>query len=173
MGRSRNTGLTEYPNRYILPHRSYAPRHQAHTKTGGVGSLAATSQARVLALAVGLAGCGSPAAGGPPTPAGHRPLPSTTLAKRLPTRVDGIVPDGVHHVIVRSIGDASRAVPVARNAYEVIVVNPRSVSFVAEQAGHRRRYVVPTLSTARRQTVSLAEPSAIRVLPLVSDQGLR
>jgi hypothetical protein len=73
---------------------------------------------------------------------------STTFAKRLPTRVDGVVPDGVHHVVVRSIGDASKAVPVVRNAYEAIVVNPRSVSFVAAQAGRRRRYVVLTLSAA-------------------------
>jgi hypothetical protein len=73
---------------------------------------------------------------------------STTLAKRLPTRVDGVVPDGVHHVVVRSIGDTKKAVPVVRNAYEVIVVNPRTVSFVAEQAGRRRRYVVQTPSAA-------------------------
>jgi hypothetical protein len=73
---------------------------------------------------------------------------STTFAKRLPTFVDGIVPDGVHHVVVRSIGDASKAVPVVRNAYEVIVVNPRSVTFVAEQAGRRRRYIVRTPSVA-------------------------
>jgi len=73
---------------------------------------------------------------------------STTLAKRLPTRVDGIVPDGVHHVSVHSTDGASKVVPVVRNAYEVIVVNPRFVSFVAEQAGRRRRYVVPTPSAA-------------------------
>jgi len=73
---------------------------------------------------------------------------STTFAKRLPTRVDGVVPDGVHHVVVRSIGDAKKAVPVVRNAYEVIVVNPRSVSFVAKQARRRRRYIVQTPSVA-------------------------
>jgi hypothetical protein len=74
---------------------------------------------------------------------------STTFAKRLPTRVDGIVPDGVHHVLVGStIDGASKAVPVVRNAYEVIVVNPRSVTFVAEQAGRRRRYIVRTPSVA-------------------------
>ncbi|HEV7481706.1 MAG TPA: hypothetical protein VGO13_01265 [Solirubrobacterales bacterium] len=74
---------------------------------------------------------------------------STTFAKRLPTRVDGIVPDGVHHVVIDStIKGASKAVPVVRNAYEAIVVNPRSVSFVAEQAGRRRRYAVLTPSAA-------------------------
>jgi hypothetical protein len=72
---------------------------------------------------------------------------STTLAQRLPTRVDGIVPNGVHRVTVRSSDGASRTVPVARNAYEVIVVNPRSVAFVAERAG-RRRYIVRTPSVA-------------------------
>lgn len=73
---------------------------------------------------------------------------STTFVKRMPTRVDGIVPDGVHRVTVRSSGGASRTVPAVHNAYEAIVVNPRSVSFVAEQAGRRRRYVIPTPSAA-------------------------
>jgi hypothetical protein len=74
---------------------------------------------------------------------------STTLAKRLPTLVDGIVPDGVRRVVVDSTGGAhQKVVPVVRNAYEVVVVNPSSVSFVARQAGRRRLDVIPTPSTA-------------------------
>jgi hypothetical protein len=73
---------------------------------------------------------------------------STTFAKRLPTLVDGIVPDGVHRVVVHSIGGVRRAVPVVRNAYEAIAESPRSISFVAPQAGRRRPYVVLTPSTA-------------------------
>jgi hypothetical protein len=69
---------------------------------------------------------------------------STTFASRLPTRVDGIVPDGVHHVVINSSVDGTKTVSVARNAYELIVVNPRSVSFVTDLPGHRQRYIVQT-----------------------------
>jgi hypothetical protein len=73
---------------------------------------------------------------------------STTFVKRMPTRVIGIVPDGVDHVAVRFAGNASKRVAVVRNAYETIVINPHSVSFVAKRAGRRRRYVVHLPSVA-------------------------
>lgn len=75
---------------------------------------------------------------------------STTFAKRLPTRVDGIVPDGVRHVTVHFLGGASRVLPVKRNSYETIVVNPYSLSFVAHRGGRRQRYIlsVPTAAGA-------------------------
>jgi hypothetical protein len=75
---------------------------------------------------------------------------STTFAKRLPTRVVGIVPDGVHQVTVRFLGGASRKVAVKRNGYETVVINPRSLSFVAKRGGRRRRYVIslPTVAGA-------------------------
>lgn len=80
---------------------------------------------------------------------------STTFVKRLPTRVDGIVPDGVHYVTVHFAGDASKKVAVVRNAYEVIVINPHSVSFLATRTGHRQRYIVamPSLTGAKKQPV--------------------
>jgi len=73
---------------------------------------------------------------------------STTFAKRLPTRVVGIVPDGVREVTIHWAGGASTRVAVARNAYEDIVINPSSVSFMATRSGHRHRYVVPLSSVA-------------------------
>lgn len=74
---------------------------------------------------------------------------STTFAKRSPTRVDGIVPNGVRSVTVRFAGSASKKVAVERNAYETIVINPRLVSFVAKRTGRRRRrHVIPLPSVA-------------------------
>jgi hypothetical protein len=73
---------------------------------------------------------------------------STTFVKHPPTRVDGIVPDGVRYVTIRFAGTASKVVEVVRNAYEAIVTNPRSVSFAAERGGRQHRYTVPLLSVA-------------------------
>jgi hypothetical protein len=73
---------------------------------------------------------------------------STTFAKRLPTRVVGIVPDGVREVTIHWAGGASTSVAVARNAYEDTLINPSSVSFTAASSGHRRRYVVRLSSVA-------------------------
>lgn len=73
---------------------------------------------------------------------------STTFAKRMPTRVDGIVPNGVPQVTVRFAGSGSKKVAVKRNAYETIVINPRSVSFVAKRTGRWQRYVIPLPSVA-------------------------
>lgn len=73
---------------------------------------------------------------------------STTFAKRLPTRVVGIVPDGVREVTIHWAGGASTRVAVARNAYEDVVVNPNSVSFTATAGGRSHHYVVPLSSVA-------------------------
>ncbi len=69
-------------------------------------------------------------------------------AERVPTRVYGIVPDGVRRVLARSSRNVVRTVTVQRNAYEFIMVNPRSVSFTAGQGGGRQRYVISTPSVA-------------------------
>jgi hypothetical protein len=72
---------------------------------------------------------------------------STTFARRLPTRVVGIVPDGVREVTIHWAGGAS-TIAVARNAYEDTLINPSSVSFIAAGSGHRHLYVVPLSSVA-------------------------
>ncbi len=71
-----------------------------------------------------------------------------TFAKLVPTRVYGIVPNGVRHVVARSSGKAARTVAVQRNAYEFTMINPRSVSFVTSSGGHQRRYLIPTPTVA-------------------------
>jgi hypothetical protein len=71
-----------------------------------------------------------------------------TFAKLVPTRVCGIVPNGVRHVVAHSSGKAVRTVTVQRNAYEFTMINPRSVSFVTNSGGHQRRYVIPTPTVA-------------------------
>jgi hypothetical protein len=71
---------------------------------------------------------------------------STTFSSKPRTRVVGIAPDGVGHVVVHSGGRASTRVPVIRNAYELIVADPHSVSFVASRDGRRQRYLVKTPS---------------------------
>lgn len=65
----------------------------------------------------------------------------------MPTRVTGIVPDGVSEVTIRGAG-ATAKVAVIRNAYEDILINPSSVSFTATADGHRRHYVVSLASAA-------------------------
>ena len=72
---------------------------------------------------------------------------SPNFAKRVPTRVTGIVPNGVSEVTIRG-ASATAKVAVIRNAYEDILINPRSVSFTATVDGHRRHYVVPLASAA-------------------------
>ncbi len=72
---------------------------------------------------------------------------SPTFAKRVPTRVTGIVPDGVSEVTIRGAA-ATAKVTVVRNVYEDILINPSSVSFTATTDGHRRHYVVPLASAA-------------------------
>ncbi len=69
------------------------------------------------------------------------------FAKRIPTRVTGIVPDGVSEVTIRG-ASATAKVTVIRNAYEDILINPSSVSFTATTDGHRQHYVVPLASAA-------------------------
>jgi hypothetical protein len=69
---------------------------------------------------------------------------STTFRKRMPTRVVGIVPDGVDTVTIRFDGGASTNVAVAHNSYEDVLINPSSVSFT----GTKRHYVVPLPSVA-------------------------
>lgn len=71
---------------------------------------------------------------------------STTFRKHMPTRVVGIVPDGVNEVTIHLDGGASAQVAVAHNSYEDVLVNPSSVSFTATTSN--RRYVVPVSSVA-------------------------
>lgn len=78
--------------------------------------------------------------------------------QRVLMSVYGIVPDGVHHVAVRTGGIAPRTVTVQRNAYESIVVNPHSVSFATGRDGRRRRYVISTPSVAGAKPYPEAYP---------------
>ena len=73
---------------------------------------------------------------------------SPNFVKRLPTRVIGIVPDGVSEVTIRGADGVSARVAIIRNAYEDVLVNPSSVSFTATTGGHRQRYEVPLASAA-------------------------
>ncbi len=73
---------------------------------------------------------------------------STTFAKRLRTRVVGVVPDNVPDVVLRFDGRSSTRVPVMRNAYEAVLVNPNQVSFEVHAGRHRRRYVESLASVA-------------------------
>jgi hypothetical protein len=76
---------------------------------------------------------------------------STTFAKRLPTRVVGIVPDGVGEVTIHWDGGAAASVPVIRNAYEDVVINPSSIAFAVAKGDRDQRYVVqlPSVAGAR------------------------
>jgi hypothetical protein len=73
---------------------------------------------------------------------------STSFKARLPTLVDGIVPDGVSHVVIHFADHSSRSVGVSRNSYEATVVNPYSLTFFTGAGRSRRRSVVPIPSAA-------------------------
>jgi len=57
-------------------------------------------------------------------------------------RVVGIVPNGVSSVTFRSRGGQRTVIPTVRNAYEAIVVEPVSLTFVARQGGKTTRHSI-------------------------------
>jgi hypothetical protein len=73
---------------------------------------------------------------------------STSFKRRMPTRVVGVVPDGVSKVTINYEGGASTEVTVTRNAYEDVLINPSSVSFTATASSHSHRYVFKLSSVA-------------------------
>jgi hypothetical protein len=78
---------------------------------------------------------------------------STRLGRRLPVRVDGVVPDGVSRVTIELESGESEKVPVARNGYEAVALDPLRVTFVQRMgAGLRRRALrLPLLAGAHRK----------------------
>lgn len=83
---------------------------------------------------------------------------STTIARRLPMRVEGIVPDGVHRVTIRYLRGASRTEAVTRNAYEATVVNPHTLSFVTDTGGQPKRHVISLPSVAGASPTPYRQP---------------
>jgi hypothetical protein len=73
---------------------------------------------------------------------------STSFKRRMPTRVVGVVPDGVSEVTINYEDSGSTKVTVTRNAYEDVLINPSSVSFTATARNHSHRYVVKLSSVA-------------------------
>ena len=71
---------------------------------------------------------------------------STTFRKRIPTRVVGVVPDGVHNVTIHFDGSSAVKVTVTRNAFEDVLINPSAISFTSSTSGES--HSVPLASVA-------------------------
>jgi hypothetical protein len=84
---------------------------------------------------------------------------ATSATRRASTSIVGIVPDGVRQVSLISRLGTSTTLPVIRNSYATVALEPASVTFVVDRGGRRVTRMVP-LATFRSQSSFPGPPAA-------------